>query len=120
MPRLDVGLYLNLFRVDVPTDPIRFLAADRSLHPDLRPLRDELTQLGKIGKKVWVYAEGDKVYGYGKDCDSLRSKGFGEVNVVLPNSPCLTARMVLEGFIDRVKQDQYTPLERKGRYEVFN
>jgi hypothetical protein len=117
MARLDVGLYLNLFPVEVPAYPIRFLATERSLHPDLRPLREELTQLGK---RVWVYADGDKVYGYGKDCDSFRSKGFCETNVTLPNRPRLTARMVLEGFVDRIKQAQYTPLERKGRCEVFN
>ena len=115
--RLDVGLYLNLFPVEVPTDPIRFLEADRSLYVNLRPLRDELIQLGK---RAWVYAEGDKVYGYGKDCDSLRPKGFYETDITLPDRPRLTARMILEGFIDRIKQDLFTPLERKGRYEVFN
>jgi len=115
--RLDVGLYLNLFPVEVPTYPIRFLEADRSRYSDLRPLRDELSQLGKM---VWVYAEDDKVYGYGKDCDWLRSKGFCETDVTLPDKPRLTARMILEGFIDRIEQDDYTPLEGKGRYAVFN
>ncbi|MCL4458416.1 MAG: hypothetical protein M1136_01295 [Chloroflexi bacterium] len=115
--RLDVGLYLNLFRVQVPTDPMLFLGADRGLYPDLRPLRNGLAQ---CGKRVWVYAEGDEVYGYGEDCDLLRSKGFSETNVTLPDRPRLTSRMILEGFIDRVKQERYTPLERKGRCEVFN
>jgi len=115
--RLDVGLYLNLFPVEVPSDPIRLLSIDRTRYPDLRPLREELTQLGKI---VWVYAEDDKVYGYGKDCDSLLSRGFCETDVTLPDKPRLTARMILEGFIDRIEQDDYTPLEGKGRYAVFH
>lgn len=115
--RLDVGLYLNLFPVEVPTYPIRFLEADRSRYSDLRPLRDELSQLGKM---VWVYAEDDKVYGYGKDCDWLRSKGFCETDVTLPDRPRLTARMILEGFIGHLKEERYTPVERKGRCEVFS
>lgn len=115
--RLDVGLYLNLFPVEVPAYPIRFLAADSSLHPDLRPLRDELTQLGK---RVWVYADGDKVYGYGQDCDLLRSKHFYDTDITLPSRPRLTARMILDGFVDCIKQDNYTLLERKGRCEVLN
>lgn len=114
---MDIGLYLNLFPVEVPTDPVRFLMADRGLYPDLRPLRDELGQLGKM---VWVYAEGDKVYGYGKDRDLLRSKGFGETEVILAHSPRLTAWLIFEGFIDCIKQNDFTRLERKGRCEVFN
>jgi hypothetical protein len=115
--RLDAGLYLNLFPVDMPPEPVTLLASARAAYPDLRPLRDELAQ---SGKRVWIYAEGDKVYGYGEDSDLLQSKGFDTTAISLPNVPRLASRMILEGFINHIKQEGYEPIERKGRSQVFN
>lgn len=115
--RLDAGLYLNLFPVDMPPEPVTLLASARAAYPDLRPLRDELAQ---SGKRVWIYAEGDKVYGYGEDSDLLQSKGFDTTAISLPNVPRLASRMILEGFINHIKQEGYEPIERKGRCQVFN
>jgi hypothetical protein len=118
MMQLDLGFYLNLFPVDVPDNPVRVMTLDRSQYPDLRPLRKELQQSGQM---VWVYADGDKVYGYGSHLDALQSKGFAETSICLQDTPRLTGRMILEGFIHKIKSEGYTPsLERKGRCEVFN
>lgn len=117
MARLEAGLYLNLFPVDIPPQPVRLFVSTRARCPDLRRLRTELEQ---SGKRVWVYAEGDKVYGYGDDSELLQSKGFELMMISLPNVPRLASRMILEGFINHIKQEGYDPIERKGRCQVFN
>jgi len=117
MSELALGLYVNLFPVQVPDDPIQLMAVDRSRYPDLRLLRDDLQRPGQM---AWLYADGDKVYGYGRDCDILASRDFVKLEIRLEDAPSLTGRMVLEGFLERINREGYMPVWGKGRCRTFN
>ena len=117
MKQLDIGLYINLFQVEVPNNSVQVVAANRKKYPNFRSLRDDIE---RFGQSIRIYADGDIVYGYGKDCDELLSNGFSESNIFLHDTPRLTSRMILEGFVKQIKEVGYEPLEQKGRVEAFN
>lgn len=117
MSQLALGLYLNLFPVEVPVDPVRVMVVARSRYPDLRPLRSDFERLGQT---VWVYPDGDKIYGYGRGSATLTSKGFRETEIRLHETPRLAGRMVLEGFLEQIKQEGYTPDWVRKRCRAFN
>jgi hypothetical protein len=112
--KIEPGIYLNLFPVDIPENPIDLIVVERNLYPDLKKLRSELKNSTK------VYADGDKVYGYGADVIKLKEKGFKETKISLYKVPRLTGRMILEGFINKVMSDNYEVIEKKGRCKIFN
>ena len=112
--KIEHGIYLNLFPVDIPEHSADLMVIERNLYPDLRELRNELKNTIK------VYADEDKVYGYGADAIMLKDKGFKKIEISLYEVPRLTGRMILEGFINKVKSDNYEVIEKKGRCEIFN
>jgi len=112
--KIEHGIYLNLFPVDIPEHPADLMVIERNLYPDLRELRNELKNTIK------VYADEDKVYGYGADAIMLKDKGFKKIEISLYEVPRLTGRMILEGFINKVKSDSYEVIEKKGQCKIFN
>lgn len=115
--RLESGIYLNLFPVEVSDNPVRVMVVDRSHYPDLRSLRDDLK---RSNGKVWIYADIDRIYGYGDHCTTLKNKSFEEIKISFYEAPRFTGRMILEGFVEKIRQNNYETIERKGRCEVFN
>jgi len=111
---IEPGIYLNLFPVNIPEHPVDLMVIERNLYPDLKKLRSELKNSTK------VYTDGDKVYGYGADAIILKEKGFMETKISLYEVPRLTGKMILEGFINKVKSDNYEVIEKKGRCKIFN
>jgi hypothetical protein len=114
---LDPGIYLNLFPVLLPSDEVRFAVAARSLFPDLRPLRRDISA-AEIDAQV--YADGDRVYGYGPDAGFLKDRGFETVQIVLPVVPRLATRLIVEGIVNRLKAEGYETVPRKWRWQVFH
>jgi len=114
---LDVGYYVNVFPVELQEDSARVMVTERSNFPDLRLLRQEIRD---AKKDVFVYADGDKVYGYGKEVAWLSSKKFSSTIVHFRDVPRLTSRMILEGFVIKAKENGYIPLLGKGRCRIFN
>lgn len=114
-PKLETGIYINLFPIDVPDNPVKVMVTERIRYQDLRSLRNELEN-----KKVWVYADKDRIYGYGDNCIPLKNKSFDEIEINLYDVPRLTGRMILEGFLEEIRRDNFEVTERKGRCEVFN
>jgi len=112
----DIGYYSNIFPVELNNTTLEILIADRKNFQDLRSIRDEIEK-GK--KDVFVYAHEDKVYGYGKDLHWLTSKGFTHTKINLYDVPHLTGRMILEGFINNLNDNGYTPIMGKGRCRLF-
>jgi hypothetical protein len=112
--KIETGIYLNLFPVDIPEHPVDLMVVERNLYPNLKKLRSELKNSTK------VYADGDKVYGYGADVIKLKEKEFKETKISLYEVPRLTGRMILEGFINKVMSDNYEVIEKKGRCKIFN
>jgi len=111
---IEPGIYLNLFPVNIPEHSVDLMSIERNRYPDLRELRNELKNTIK------VYANEDKVYGYGADAIMLKDKGFKKIEISLYEVPRLTGRMILEGFINKVKSDNYEVFEKKGRCKIFN
>jgi len=112
--KIEPGIYLNLFPVDIPEHPVDLMVIERNRYPDLRELRNELKNTIK------VYADEDKVYGYGADAIILKENGFKETKISLYQIPRLTSRMILEGFMERIRLNNYEVIGRKGRCKIFN
>jgi len=74
------------------------MAIQRAQLTDLRKLRSEIEQ---ANRHVTVYADRNRVYGYGGDAEAfLSAKGFSKTCVLLKQVPVLAAHVVLQGIID--------------------
>jgi hypothetical protein len=112
--KIQPGIYLNLFPVNIPDHPVDLMVIERDRYPDLRELRNELKNTIKL------YADKDKIYGYGSDVIMLKDKGFKKIEISLYKVPRLTVRMILEGLINKVQSNKYEVIEKKGRCKIFN
>ena len=113
---LDPGIYTNIFPVEVPQEAIHLRKAPRSRFPDLRPLRQELSE---ENLRAWVYAAEDAVYGYGPDAQMLEKYGFQGVLLRLMEAPRLATRVIIEGFVDALREQGYEILFRKGHWQAY-
>lgn len=113
----DIGYYSNIFPVELMNDSVEILVAARKKFPDLRVLRSEIEDKKK---EAFVYADEDKIYGYGKDLEWLSSKGFTPVKVNLQDIPRLTGRMILDGFITKLGDHGFSPIFGRGRCKLLN
>jgi len=121
---LDPGIYLNMFEVKLPEDPtvsimISNFEIIREQYGTLKELKH---QLEENGWQVYLYRDGKLVYGYGTGMKALEQYGFKNVHVNLLETPKLTSRMILEGFVNKLKASGFSQLkkERKGRVELFD
>lgn len=112
---LDPGIYLNVFPVEVPEDILTMVVAPRSSFQDLHAVRQSLLD---AGKKAWVYADEDVVYGYGPDATSL--EGFQKTSLRLAEVPRLATRVVVEGLVNALRGEGYETLPRNGRWQLYN
>ncbi len=114
---LEPGLYVNIFPVTFPEEPVGLMVASRDGLSDLRPLRKRIQDMEW---NIRLYSQGDKVYGYGADMDSLASEGFEEEMVYLANLPELTAHLIVEGILDLLRKEGYETHTNKVRSKVFH
>lgn len=114
--KIEPGVYINVFPVRVTEDPVDLLVTNRSNYPDLRSLRRELSSV----ENVWVYADEEKLYGYGSNRKILLEKGFGEIKTSLYDLPRLTARIIAESFFDKLSELKYSVVREKIKTTVFN
>jgi len=114
---LDPGIYLNIFPVELPEDTLTMVVAPRSSFQDLRALRQSLLE---AGNKVWVYADGDVVYGYGPDTASLERQGFQKTSLRLAEVPRLARKVVVEGLVNALRGEGYETLPRKWRWQLYH
>ncbi len=112
----DIGYYSNIFPIEFTNKSAQLLIAERKNFPDLRSLRIEIEN-AKINS--FVYADEDKVYGYGKDSQFLSSKGFTSSTINFHEVPRLTGRLVLEGFLNNLKEFGFSSFIGKGRCDLF-
>lgn len=114
---LDPGIYLNLFPVKIPEDPLLILIARRASFQDLHPLRKWLKE---TGRQAQVYADGEIIYGYGSDSESLEMGGFQKSLLRLAEAPRLATRLIAEGLVNTLRTEGYEPLFRKGRWQLYH
>ncbi len=116
---LDPGIYVNVFLVTIPEEPIRFIVASRTHFPDLRPLRKRF-QDEKRNTQVCAPSNSDKIYGYGSEVDYLLNEGFEEELLTLMNFPRLTTYLIGDGLLNLLKTEGYEVRFGKGRLMVFH
>ncbi|MGB9760310.1 MAG: hypothetical protein ACPLZG_10830 [Thermoproteota archaeon] len=94
----------NVFPVFIDGS-LNLLEDDRRRHPSLEDLRNRFP--------CNFYAEGDKVYAYGKNSYELEKIGFSTVFKAPQEIPKTTCRIILEGFCNRLLSIGYR-IERRG------
>ncbi|MDI3544146.1 MAG: hypothetical protein PWQ28_427 [Candidatus Woesearchaeota archaeon] len=95
---MTVGVYTNLFLVEIEDKPLKICIADRSKFQDLKDLRSKL-------KKCGVFAYMDKVYGYGENLNELLQKGFIETNEDIQDNPHLVSGLLFESFGKKLQDE---------------
>jgi hypothetical protein len=113
---LDAGLYVNLFEVEFEDRDADLMRAKRSQFPSLRDFRK---QLADRNLAVRVYAVDEWVYGYGADRDQLTESGFECKTIRIREIPQLTSRLILEGYVESLKQAEYTYYWSFGRVFAY-
>lgn len=114
---LDPGIYINIFQVRVPDDKCQVLIIRRN---ELSNLHDLRQQLENKNKQVWVYADEDTVYGYGRDASILTEYRFQESTIRLVEKPKLTTHVIIEGLVKKLKEDGYEAIPSKGRWQMYH
>lgn len=88
--KVAAGIYTNLFLVELESEKLNLVEKDRKTYPSLKELR------GRIS--THIYADGDKIYGYGRDLSELRRIGFKDVAKDISEIPKTVCRIILDGF----------------------
>jgi len=110
---VDIGIYVNIFVVEVKDPNLQVVIQARSHCPSLKELRTYL-------RDCHVYALGNLVYGYGQDLSELKQQGFEEAEVDIYEVPQLTARLILEGFSAQLQSVGYNVEFKKYRHQAFD
>ena len=106
-----MSVNVNIFPVFI-NDPLNLLEDDRKRHHSLEDLRKRFT--------CNFYAEGDKVYAYGRTPSELLEMGFRSVVKTPQEIPKTTCRVILEGFCNKLTAVGYN-IERLGfRMQAFD
>lgn len=113
---LDLGIYTNIFPVQIPDASVDVMIAEASDHPNLRGLRAEIRA---ASRKLRVYRVGNVILGYGSDLDWLADKRFDKQQIPLYRYPQWCARMIIEGLTDLLKSQGYREWFGKGRIKLY-
>lgn len=113
----NIGIFVNLFHVHLSNEDIQIAIRDRSGLSDLRELRSSIK---KQGLDASLASVGDKVFGYGKDLGQIGIDGFHLETVNLTETPKLTTRLILDGYLNSLEKAGYTcSREKHGRAKAF-
>jgi len=110
---MEAGLFTNLFRVDFIENQIELMQVERAKYSDLLTLRKELPD-------CTVYADGDKIYGYGQNKEALAIKSFETVNIDLNDNPRLATRIITESICDYLSNKGYEISFDKYSNKIFD
>ena len=106
-----MSVNINIFPVFI-NDPLNLLEDDRKRHHSLEDLRKSFT--------CNFYAEGDKVYAYGRTPPELLEMGFRSVAKPPQEIPKTTCRVILEGLCNRLASVGYNIEWRGFRAQAFD
>lgn len=102
---MDLGIYLNLFKVNFSDTLVDLMVMPRGSLSSLSELRSTLQSQSL---RANVYQTKDHVYGYGADQCTLNRWGFAPRSIQLGCVPPLAARLILEGFVTSLEQVGYS------------
>lgn len=109
------GIYANLFNVRLNEESVDLMTIGVGHVPEYDSLKAKL-QLEGVSFLYYDYKE---IYGDSKDPSILSNHGFVKRHFELQENPRLVARMILQGFIDKVSPD-FNIVESKGRLEFVS
>lgn len=113
---MDAGLYSNLFEVYLEEQDAQLMQIERNRFPDLRGLRHEILQRGIDAQ---VYATGEDIYGYSGQQEQLAGFGFTTKTLKIHEIPPFASHLILEGYINSLREAEYTCQRDFGRVSVF-
>jgi len=116
--QIEPGFYTNVFEVEVSSEPVDVMIASTSDYPNLRLLREQIKQ------NSWdcrVYRVVDRVFGYGKGRNILKSKSFKSEQLYFQDEPKLCKHLILEGLVDLLRSKGYREWSRTriGRVKLY-
>jgi hypothetical protein len=119
-PTLDPGVYTNIFPVSIPLGPCTMFVGDRSRpeYQDLRPIRENIQRRG-LSIFLYIPRGSAEVLVYGPDMADQPRQVVEEREVELAEFPELATRVILDGFIDLLRHENYDTRFGKGRATVF-
>jgi hypothetical protein len=106
---LDINV--NIFPVTI-NNSLKLFEDERKKYPSLKELRANFS--------CNFYADGDKIYAYGKGAQEVTKIGFKAVTknpVEVPKTAC---RMILEGFCNKLQSIGYSIERRKFITQAFD
>jgi len=103
---MPAGNFANLFVVELEREILSLVEDERSKYNSLKELRRQCSS--------FIYADADKIYGYGKDLSDLKKIGFRDIRINASDIPRTTCRIILDGFCARLnslfyKVERFTP-----------
>lgn len=113
---LDPGIYTNIFPVHIPDATVEFMCASVNAYLDLREIREHIRA---SCRSIRVYRLEDIVLGYGSDLDWFADKGFERQSKRLYDYPQWCSRMIVEGLVDLLKEQDYREWVGKARTTLY-
>jgi hypothetical protein len=106
---LDINV--NIFLVTI-SNPLKLFEDERKKYPSLKGLREHFS--------CSFYADGEKVYAYGKGASEVTKIGFKAVTKNPTEVPKITCRMILEGFCNKLYLIGYNIQRKKFMTQAFD
>jgi len=106
-----LSINVNIFPITI-SNPLKLFEDERKKYPSLKELREHFP--------CSFYADGEKVYAYGKDASEVTKIGFKAVTknpIEVPRTAC---RMILEGFCNKLRLIGYSIEHKKFITQAFD
>lgn len=108
---MTLDISVNIFPVSI-NGPLRLFEDERRKYPTLKELRECFP--------CSFYAEGEKVYAYGKEATEVTKIGFRAMTKNPAEVPKTTCKMILESFCNRLLSIGYEIERRKFITQAFD
>lgn len=113
---MELGIYCNIFKIDLSSYMSPIMFCSRSKYPDLRDLRND-KQIIEI--KAYLFAHDEFVYGYGSNIEPLQNFGFNNDIVDLNENPNLATNIITSGYLNYLSKNGFEVNFPKGRYYAY-
>lgn len=104
-------IVVNIFPVTI-SNPLKLFEDERKKYQSLKELREQYP--------CSFYADGEKVYAYGKSASEVTKIGFKAVFKSPVEVPRTTCRMILEGFCNKLSSIGYKVEFKKFMTQAFD
>ncbi len=106
-----MDININIFPVTV-NGPLNLFQDERKKYTSLKELRRRFS--------CSFYADGDRVFAYGKEASELTKIGFKPISKDPAENPKTTCRLILEGFCDKLRLIGYSVEPQRFIMQAFD